>query len=34
MILLDDEDCTLWTGITTAIDFLELHRDYASAGGM
>lgn len=34
VILLDDEDCTLWTGITTAIDFLELHRDYASAGGM
>jgi len=33
VILLDDEDCTLWTGITTAIDFLELHRDYASAGG-
>lgn len=33
VILLDDEDCTLWTGITKAIDFLELHRDYASAGG-
>jgi len=33
VILLDDEDCTLWTGITTAIDFLELHHDYASAGG-
>lgn len=33
VILLDDEDCTLWTGVTNAIDFLELHRDYAAAGG-
>jgi glycosyltransferase domain-containing protein len=31
--LLDDEDCTLWTGITTAIAFLEMHPDYSAAGG-
>lgn len=33
VILLDDEDCTLWTGITRAIDFLEVNPDYNSAGG-
>ena len=31
--LLDDEDCTLWTGITAAIAFLEMHPDYSAAGG-
>ena len=33
VILLDDEDCTLWTGITRAIDFLEVNPDFNSAGG-
>ena len=31
--LLDDEDCTLWTGITSAIAFLEVGPDYSAAGG-
>ncbi len=33
MFFLDDEDCTLWTGVTRAVAFLQTNPAYSSAGG-
>jgi glycosyltransferase domain-containing protein len=33
VMLLDDEDCALFSGITQAVQFLHDHPDFASAGG-
>ena len=33
MFFLDDEDCTLWTGVIRAVTFLQANPDYCSAGG-
>lgn len=33
MFFLDDEDCTLWTGVERAVDFLTKNSDHSCAGG-
>lgn len=33
VFLIDDEDCTLWTGVVEAVEFLYLNPDFSVAGG-
>lgn len=33
MFFLDDEDCTFWTGVERAVDFLTKNSDHSCAGG-
>lgn len=34
MLLLDDEDCILWSGVVRAVMFLENNQSFSSAGGL